>query len=542
MKLKISLFVTLVVAAFCLIASPTAQAQDLYAAIHGTVTDSSGAVVPNATVNVVNTSTNISNTATTDSKGYYIFPQLQVGGPYTVSITASGFKGSTQTGLTLNVNDNREVNAQLAVGSGNTTIQVSASAVQVETSDTQLKSTITATEIEQMPLLGRDASILQKLSPGTVESSDRFGNYSANGSQTQENSYLLDGADINDTPLQQQGLIINPDALGEITFVTSTQNPEYSRNSGAIVNETIKSGTNQFHGDGFEFYRDTFLNNGNYFSAPGKRPIFHQNLFGGTIGGPILKNKLFFFLAYQGFRNATAATTLTPVPTDAQLGRNASGFADLTGDNNVANSGTNGSVGLTSNPLPFAIAGPNGTACPAGTPWNVCFSGNTVQLPVTDFNTISANLLNKYVPSPNDGTFYNFNAANTAGADQGVLRADAHVTKNDLLWASGIFQSNPSFNTLPFTGSTLPGFAQNNARHIKIFNASWTHTFNASTLNELRAGYYRFDYAAVEPAVVQSPSSFGFAVNPQDPALGSLPKISVTGYFTLEKEIKKNKK
>ncbi|MGC2503652.1 MAG: carboxypeptidase-like regulatory domain-containing protein [Silvibacterium sp.] len=534
MKLKVVLFVTVVFAVISLIPSQTVQAQNLYGAIHGTVTDASGAVLPNARVTVVNTSTGIITRAATDSKGYFILPQLQAGGPYTVTVTASGFKSFTQSGLTLNVNDNRDVEAKLEVGSGTTTIQVSASAVQVETSDTQLRSTMTATEIEQMPLLGRDATILQKLSPGSVESSDRFGNYSANGSQTQENAYLLDGADINDAPLQEQGLVVNPDALGEVTFVTSTQNPEYSRNSGAIVNETIKSGTNQFHGSGFEFYRDTFLNNGNYFSAPGTRPVFHQNLYGGTFGGPILKNKLFFFLAYQGLRNATGATTVTKVPTDAQLGRNGAGYADLTGDNNIANGGANGAVGLTSNPLPFAIAGPGGTACPAGMAWNACFSGSTVQLPVTDFNSISANLLNKYVPSPNyNGTFYNFNAGNTAGADQGIVRADAQVTRNDLLWASGIFQSAPSFNTLPFTGSTLPGFAQDNARHIKIFNASWTHTFNPSTLNELRAGYYRFNYAAVEPAEVQSPSSFGFAISPQNPALGSLPKIGVTGYFTL---------
>jgi hypothetical protein len=533
MKLKISLFVTIVIGALYLALSPAAQAQDTYAAIHGTVTDPSGAVVPGATVTVLNTTTGISSRQTADSKGYYLFPQLAIGGPYTVTIDQTGFQTSKTVDLMLQLNDNREVNAVLHPGSVSQTIEVTASAAQVETSDTQLKTDITSTEIEQMPLLGRDATILQKLSPGTVESSDRFGNYSANGSQTQENSYLLDGADINDTPLQQQGLIINPDALGEVTFVTSTQNPEYSRNSGAIVNETLKSGTNQFHGDGFEFYRDTFLNNGNYFSLPGQRPVFHQNLYGGTFGGPVLKNKLFFFLAYQGLRNATATTTLTPVPTAAQLGRNGSGYANLTGDNNVANGGTNGAVGLTSNPLPFAIAGPGGTACAAGTPWNKCFSGGTVQLPISNFNSISANLLNNYVPSPNDGTFYNFNAANTAGSDQGVIRADAQVTHSDLLWASSIFQSNPTFSALPFTGSTLPGFAQNNASHIKIFNASWTHTFSPSTLNELRAGYYRFDFAAVEPAQVIPPSSLGFAITPQDPAAASVPTIGVTGYFTL---------
>lgn len=532
MKLKFALFLAIAVAAFCLFPTPVAHAQNVYAALHGTVTDTTGAVVPGASVTALNTSTGISTVQTTDSKGYYVFPQLAIGGPYTVTISQTGFQASKTVNLMLRNNDNREIDAVLQPGSISTTVQVSANAVQVETSDTQVKNSIGATEIEQMPLLGRDASELQKVTPGTVESSDRFGNFSANGSQTQENSYLLDGADINDGPLQQQGMIINPDALQEITFVTSTQNPEYSRNSGAIVNETIKSGTNSFHGDVFEFYRDTFLNNGNYFST--KRPPFHQNLYGATLGGPVLKNKLFFFLAFQGLRNRTGSTVNTKVPTDAQLGRNNSGFADLSGDNNLANSGPNGTVGLTSNPLPFAITGPGGVSCAAGTPWNACFSGPTIDVPTSDFNSISANLLSKYVPSPNyNGTYYNFNAANRAAADQGVVKIDAHITNKDLLWASGIFQSNPSFSELPFTGANLPGFSQNNARHFKIFNASWSHTFSPTTLNELRAGYYRFNYAAVEPAASQTPGSLGFAITPQNPAIEFAPKIGVGGYFTL---------
>lgn len=526
--------------------APHAVAQNVYASIHGTVIDSSGAVVPGATVTAVNTSTGISTTQTTDDKGYFVFPQLALGGPYTVKVDKSGFQAFQATGITLQTNDNRDVDAKLTAGSVSQTVEVSANAVQVDTSDTQLKSTVTADQIEQMPLLGRDASILQKLTPGTVESSDRFGNYSSNGSQTQENSYLLDGADINDGPLQTQGLTINPDALNEITFLTSSQNPEYSRNSGAIVNETLKTGTNTFHGSGFEFYRDTFLNNGNYFSQT--RPEFHQNLYGGTLGGPVLKNRLFFFLAYQGYRNATGTTQVTTVPTDAQLGRNGATYADLSGDNNEIN-GAN-TVALSSNPLPFAITGPNGTCGPGTTytnwgptqtkegTWdntNACFpSGSTVHLPTSNFNSVAANLLSLYVPSPNyNGNKYNFNSPNTAAEDQGVIRVDAQVTRKDLVWGSGIFQSDPSFAGLPFTGSNLPGFAENNARHFKIFNASWTHTFSPTTLNELRAGYYRFNYAAVEPAVVQEPSSLGFSINPQNPAAAGAPLIDVTGYFTL---------
>ncbi|MGB7134662.1 MAG: carboxypeptidase-like regulatory domain-containing protein, partial [Acidobacteriaceae bacterium] len=226
----------------CLLAcapAPRAAAQNVYASIHGTVTDSTGAVIPQAAVTVVNTSTGIATKTTADAKGYYIFPQLQVGGPYTVTIAAPGFESYSSTGLNLNVNDNRDVDASLKVGAEAQTVQVAASALQVDTSDTQLKQVVTSDQLEQIPLEGRDPAGLGKLNPGVVESSDRFGSYSTNGSQTPQNSYLLAGTDINDGPLQNEGIAVNPDALSQENIVTSTLNPEFARNSGQVVNEVI---------------------------------------------------------------------------------------------------------------------------------------------------------------------------------------------------------------------------------------------------------------------------------------------------------------
>jgi len=521
MKLKVVVFVTIVLTAVFLIPSQAAYAQNVYAAIHGTVTDTSGAVVPGATVTAVNTSTGISYKQTTDGKGYYVLPQMAIGGPYTVTIDKTGFQNSKTVGLTLQVNDNREVNAALQPGSVSQTVEVQAAAVQVETSDTQLKQVITAQQIEEAPLLDRDASGLQKLEAGTMESSDRFGTYSSNGNQTQDNSYVLNGADINDGPLQDEGIAINPDALAEENFVTSTLNPEVSRNSGEEINQVIKSGTNTFHGDAFEFYRDTFLNNGNYFSLPGQRPVFHQNLYGGTLGGPVLKNHLFFFLAYQGLRNSTATTQLSPVFNPDQL------MGDFSGDNNIANTGPNNQVGLSSNPIPFAING-----CAAGTAWNQCFPNGTVQVSPSAWNPIAAKLLQEFMPAANTtvsgGSYYNFNAGSTAAQDQGVIRLDYHPSQNDSLWGSSVFASNPSTSELGFGGSDLPGFGTVQAEHFKLFMASWTHTFNPTTLNELRAGYFRFNFAAVEPAEVVQPSTYGFNITPQSPQ-ANLPAISVTG-------------
>jgi Carboxypeptidase regulatory-like domain len=497
-------------------------AQQVYATIHGTVTDSSGAVVPGAKVTALNTATGISTSAKTDGAGYYIFPQLGIGGPYTVDIIATGFQKFESTGLTLNLNDNRDVDANLQIGQSTQTVQVQATTVQVETSDTQLKSAISGEAIATIPLLGRDASQLEKTAPGVVESSDRFGSFSANGSQTGNNSFLLDGADFNDGPLQDQGVTVNPDALAEIDIVTSTLNPEFARNAGAVVNETLKSGSNALHGGAFYYYRDTFLNNGDYFSQPGQRPPFHQNLYGGTLGGPVIKNRLFFFLGYQGYRNRTGTTQQTPVLTPSQLA------GDFTADQNQVTGGTNGTTGLSTNPIPFAIG-----SCAAGTPWNACSSG---MLSPSSFNSIAANLVNKFVPAANvnsGGTsFYSFPTADTGAQDQGVIRADYHMSQNDSLWGSSIFESRPFAQSLPFLGATLPGFGMVNTSHTKIFNGSYTHTFNPSTLNELRANYFRFNYGDVEPQHAVLPSSVGFSINPQSSSSG-LPFINILGSFAL---------
>jgi hypothetical protein len=503
------------------------HAQATTASIHGTVSDPNGAVLANATVTAVNTSTGISNTQKTDSKGYFVFPDLHIGGPYSITVEVSGFRRFATNGIMLDLSSAREVDAKLQIGTSSQTVQVNSDIVQVESTDVQLKNVVAAQEIEELPTLGRDAVQLQKTAPGTVEASDREATFSTNGSQTQENSYLLDGTDINDFLLNQPGIVVNPDALAEVNVITSTIDPEFARNSGAIVDEALKSGTNRLHGDGFEFYRDTFLNNGNYFSTT--RPPFHQNVFGGTLGGPIRENHAFFFVAYQGLRSISAQTTLTPVFSDAQRGGNFS--ADV--------------PQFSSNPIPFpnGIQGPNGL-CTQGTAWNSCFPNP--QVSTTSFDPIANNLLNKYVPKSNyssGGISYdNFNAPNTSDDDQGIIRIDDKLTSKDTLWASTVFDSNPAVNTLPLpstestgTGATLPGFAADNSSHTKIFNASWTHVFNSTTLNELRAGYFRFNYAELEPAAstLAAPSSFGFNIIPQDAAAGTLPFINVQGYFAL---------
>lgn len=518
--------------------TPRSHAQAVYASIHGTVTDPSGAVVSNATVTVLNTSTGISTKTTADTKGYYTFPQLQIGGPYTVTIEAGGFQRFEKTGIMLTVSSAVDVDAALTVGSSSSTIQVQAAAVQVSTSDTQIKTDLTASQIEQMPLLGRDASILEKTAPGVTEVPDRFGNPEADGAQSQQSEFTLDGVDVNDVALQDQAMYPNPDALAEVTVVQNDLNPEYSRNSGAIVAESLKSGTNSFHGDGFEFYRDTFLNNGSYIDST--RPEFHQNVYGGTLGGPLLRNRLFFFTAYQGLRNRTGYLQPTTVFSPAQAGGNFTADRNLFTQKPNFTSSTN-TVNLSTNPMPFAVDG-----CAAGTAWNACpaFAGGSVAIPTTMWNPLAAKLAAQYIPAANTvttnvigGYTYqtyndNFNTADTAAQDQGIIRTDVHLTQQDTIWASSLFQSAPAEDELPFGGADVPGFNEVDAAHIKMFNADYTHTFSANTINDFRAGYFRFNFAAVNPQTITPPSSVGFNITPQVAEQG-LPNMSLNGYFTL---------
>jgi hypothetical protein len=510
-----------------LTAGKTIQSQTTTATVHGTVTDASGAVIPDAKITATNTATNISTVTTTNKNGYFELPALQVG-PYQVEVESANYQKFTSTGINLSANENREVNAKLSIGTSQTTVTVNASSVQVETSNTQLEQTVASTQIDSLPLFGRDAASLEKLSPGVVESSDRFGSYSLNGSQTTSNSFQVEGIDNNDGPLQDEGLVINPDALQEENVIASTINPEFSRNGGAVINQVIKSGTNQLHGSGFEYYRDTFMNLGGYFAQNHVRPPFHQNLYGGTLGGPIIKNRFFGFLAYQGWRNRTGGINQAAIFPSTFL--SAGEFGGTASSNTIPFNITAGA----GSPNAGMTCGPSSATLNT---WAACFPTGPVTIDPGSFNSISTALLNKFVPaSGNAGSasapLYNFVTADTGAGDQGVLRADYHISDKDSVYATGTFQSSPFSDTLPFGGSNLPGFGMVNAEHFKLFSAQETHTFSAKTLNVLRAGYFRFYYAAVEPATPVAPSSFGFAINPQSTSEG-LPIIGVQGYFTL---------
>jgi len=524
-----------------------ARADNLYAKIHGTVVDQVGAVLTGVQLTATNVGTNIPYATTSSSDGTFVFLNLPIG-TYSVTATNSGFQTFTATGITLAVDQMYLLNIKMELGQISQQVVVEAARVQVETANTQLGTVITADTIVDMPLNGRNWTQLQLLEPGVMSSNDRFGTYSTNGAQTQQNSFLINGQDSNDLPLNTPLIIPSPDAIAEFNMVTNTINPEYGRNSGAIMNAVIKSGTNSFHGSAFNFYRDTSLNTVDFFTH--KPAIFHQNQFGGTLGGPVWKNHTFFFFSYQGsrFRQPQASSQVT-LFTDAQRGGNFSDF-----DFNGAAPSKAGAAPTNPNVAPLPMFGDaaspcpvsGGVKCPAGTYYGKAYDNSGTLLtnglfssgviPSQDLNTLAVDLMNKYVPTAaqaGGSVLYTPNAVTAGKNDQYLWQVDHTFSSKDSVRSYGFVQTNPTQDTLPFTGATVPGFPEQAQRHEKQFTASWNHVFSPDSLNELRFGYTRFNFVAVEPVTVQQPSSAGFAIVPQLGSAAGLPVMSLLGFFTI---------
>ncbi len=493
----------------------TAHAVDVNGRIRGAVTDPSDAVVPGVVVTAVNQATGVKFTTKTGSDGSYIFQQLPIG-TYTITVAAPGFSAFKATGIVINIDQEFVETVHLTVGQENQTLEVAADAVQINTTDMQLNNYVDKTEFRELPLLNRSFTGLELILPGVQASSDRFGTFSVNGSQSQQSSYMINGADSNDLPINTISFTPNLDALQQFNLVTGPLNAEYDRNSGAVVSTAVIQGTNQFHGDAFEFYRDTFLNTRNYFQHT--KPIYHQNIFGGTLGGPILKDKLFIFGAYQGTRARQPQTAYgaVNVPSAAQLAGNFS------------------TSKFSTNVIPASLTIPG---CVAGVQtFADCFGANGLkgQLPAGAINPISAAFLKQYVPSANNGTnAYVFNPITTTKQDQVLGRIDYNLNTRNQFTFVGIYQTNPSSDVIPFTGATLPGFGDVNLSHNQQYTFDYVRQLSATAVNDFALHYTRFNYGAVSPQNVVAPSSLGFAINPQDSANQSVPYMSVAGFFAL---------
>src|SRR5579862_8828512 len=294
------------------------------ASISGTVKDPSGASIIGATVTATNVETGIKTTQSTNGQGFYSFQSLALG-KYTIDVQHQGFKGYTETGLVLDVNSALVADVTLQVGQVNERVEVASEALHVETVSTQMGEVIEDKQMTGVPLVTRSYTDLLALQPGVVSQASQMtgayagafisagfavpqvsgdlnsGALSVNGQREAANGFILNGVSVQEMGYSGAGAIPNLDSIAEFRILTNNFDAEYGNYSGGQINVITKSGTNQWHGSGFEFLRNTDFDAANYFDH-GSRGAYHQNQFGGTFGGPVKRDKMFFFADYQGNR------------------------------------------------------------------------------------------------------------------------------------------------------------------------------------------------------------------------------------------------
>src|SRR5712672_4224552 len=327
----------LIFAALLMLAAAPARAQTFRGTILGVVSDATGAAVPGATVTVRNVDTGLLRTTETQADGSYRVPELPIG-TYDVTVEKSGFQTSITSSVRVDVAAERHVDSALKPGEVKEQITVSGEALPlIEITNATLGGTLTQETVKDLPINGRDYTKLIYLNPGVAGSPDQitdspgsFGEFSMNGARGRSNNYLLDGTDMNDgyrndPAINQGGVFATPsavlpiDAVSEMRVLSNFQ-PEYGRNGGAVVNIVTRSGTNQFHGSVFEYFRNNALDASNFFNTSDQpKAPFHNNQFGGSLGGPIVKDKTFFFLDYEGQQERVGVVTLACVPDPAQI-------------------------------------------------------------------------------------------------------------------------------------------------------------------------------------------------------------------------------
>jgi Carboxypeptidase regulatory-like domain/TonB dependent receptor len=474
--------------------------------ISGTIRDASGAVIAGAHVTVTNDETGVSRTTITDDSGAYTVVDLPVG-RYDIFVENKGFRPYRRTGVALNVNSALLIDAKLELGKDTQEITVEESAVHAETADTQMGEVITGKKMTAVPLNGRSYTDLLALQPGVTPATSLTsetqqdvgvsalspsgglnpGTISINGQREFANAFIVNGSDTEEDVNSGTAIIPNLDSIAEFRILTASYNAESGEYSGGQVNVVTKSGTNEFHGNAFEFLRNTDLDAKNFFSS--ERGIFQQNQFGGTFGGPIVRKKLFFFLDYQGTRMKQGIDTgLIAVPTAQDRSGNLSDVAGtLTGV-------VNGQywAGLLSQKLGYAVT-PGETYYTAGcTSSSQCVFPNAT-IPVSAWSAPAKNLL-QYIPQPNAGvnTFSTSAENEILGDDKGASRVD-YESQWGLISLYYFLDQYSLNNPYPVaqSGASVPGFNALNTGRAQLFSVGDTKTLGSSMVNEFHASFLR---------------------------------------------------
>jgi hypothetical protein len=507
---------------------------DVYGRITGVVKDPSEAMVGGATVTILNVATGVRQATTTDAQGVYAFPAVPIG-HYDLEIRATGFAGHRESGLIIDVNTARIVDVNLKLLKDVQEVTVNVSPVQVETASTQMGEVISDTRMTSVPLNGRSYTDLLSLQPGVVpvNSGLGYGSVSVNGGRESSNGFMVNGGSVEEGQFMGPGIVPNLDSIAEFRIISNTFDAEYGQFSGSQINVATKAGTNQFHGSAFDFLRNTALDSTQYFSP--SKSKYNQNQFGGTIGGPILRNKLFFFADYQGTRNIVGQNTgRVPVPTLSQRAGDFSAVSDQ-----ITGTTVNGSywAGLLSQDLGYGVT--------AGEPYyNVgCVSSSdcvfpNAMIPQSAIGPIASNLL-PFIPNPLPNTdFFSSSAFNqTLNDNQGALRIDSNSRVGNI---SAYYYDEAATEVSPYYADNLPGFPVGINNTSQMFNLGDTKTFTPNVLNEFRLHFMHLTSLNVPGgAGTTTLSSLGFVTGPgtpgivvQNPGLEGVPQLFFNNFST----------
>ncbi|MCU1273815.1 MAG: TonB-dependent Receptor Plug Domain protein, partial [Bryobacterales bacterium] len=529
--------------------------------IGGAVKDTSGSVIPGSKVTAKLEGAAVTRSTSTDGSGSFVLPSLPVG-QYSVEIEAAGFKKFVQPHIQVTLGHVINVDAVLELGEVTQTVEVQANAAQVETTSTQLGGVMNSRAVVNLPLNSRDTYQLLQLQPGVQSQqgydlfagSENAGVVSVNGGRGRSNNFNVNGGDANDLFIATPAIQPSPDTIEEFRVLTNTFDAEYGRNSGSVVNVVTKGGTNNFHGDAYEFFRNRALNTRGFFDT--EKQKFNQNQFGGTLGGPIRKNRTFFFVSAEDreILHGTPSDLVT-VPTAAErsgdFSQGPSGpqstFSGTLTDEYLAGV-LNGRSGCAS-----AVAQAGGSPLAAGTAWSAIFPNN--KIPSQCFDPTAVDLMTQYVPLPNRGlNQLQLVPVQKGSAIQSTTKIDHKF--NDAHQLSFYYFFDDSAEQRPFShfqaaGSNVPGFGSNYSTRSQQFNLSETWAATPTVVNEARFTYFRegqlkFNHPAntnlVQASCKTVPASqcFSDPANPRSgitPALGAthegVPFISLSGGFVI---------
>jgi Carboxypeptidase regulatory-like domain/TonB dependent receptor-like, beta-barrel len=504
-----------------LISGPPAHAQVAGATLSGTISDPSGAAIPSAQVSIQNKATGVATSVTADSAGFYSAPNLQPG-DYDVTVTAPGFATQLESNITLTVGAQQSLNVTMKVGQTTEKIEVTGAAPAVQLASSTISAQVNSTTVRELPLNGRDWTSLAVLEPGvigirsqlgtsgTVNRGNRgFGNQLATGGhRPQENTYRINGINVNDysngAPGSVEGKQLGVDAIQEFSVLTTNYSAEYGRTSGGVINAILKPGTNGFHGSAFWFIRNKNLDARNFFDAT--LPPFHRNQFGGSVGGPIKKDKTFFFAAYEGIRQDKSLSAFNSVPSMA------------------ARNGL-----LCSQPAPGATCTPTqlqpNPADPNGT------NAQGIDLVVEKYLPLYP-LPDPSIPATSNGDVGHLFTAplQRYTEDYITTRIDHRISDKDSLDGFWFYDKSPQLTPDNFVLSTTETLSFRT-----MFGLEETHTFSATAVNAFRLGYNRAVGLVGQPGTALQPiaadESLGVGLGRHAPItqIGGLPGLQQGG-------------